>query len=82
MEKEYRPARFCDLNPHDVRMLVFDETSVTVHLKNGGVLRDEFPSNKALGEALSFWAKKGELFTDSQGPRIESAARPPAPPPQ
>ena len=82
MENQHRPARFCDLNPHDVRMLVFDERAVTVHLKNGAVLREEFPSSQALGEALSFWAHKGEIFTDRQGPLIESAAQPPAPSPE
>ena len=82
MENQRRPLRFCDLNPHDVRMLVFDEKAVTVHLKSGAVLREEFPDNKALGEALNFWARKGEVYNDSQGPRIESASRPPEPPPR
>ena len=82
MENQRRPERFCNLNPHDVRMLVFDEKAVTVHLKNGVVLREEFPSSQALGEALSAWARKGELFTDRQGARIESAAQPSEPPPQ
>lgn len=61
-------------------MLVFDENAITVHLKNGTVLREEFSSNKALAEALSFWARKGNLFTDSQGPVIENSGPPPGSP--
>jgi hypothetical protein len=80
MDKNDRPARFCDLNPHEVRMLVFDEKAVIVHLKDGSVLREEFPSSQALSEALDFWARKGQFFTEAHGPNTESDPRPSQPP--
>ena len=76
MERNSEATRFKDLNPHQVRMLIFDDNTITAHLKSGAVLREIFPSKEALAEALNIWANKNEVYNDAPGPAIASSVSP------
>ena len=58
--EEQTPARFCELNPTEVRMLTIVETTITAHLKSGKIFKETFSDRAALSEALRIWAVRGE----------------------
>ena len=59
------PARFCELNPNEVKMLTIVGTTITAHLKSGKIFEETFSDRAELSEALRVWALRGETADDA-----------------